>query len=125
MTKRIAISLPDELYRRIEKARKARKVPRSAFIQEAVGDYVTRTDEAELEKAYFDGYRRIPDTDEDFTAWEQAALEDLAKRGDQDEWLDRPNMASSGGPAATRNVPSSSPRAMTTSARAHRSRARR
>jgi predicted DNA-binding protein len=80
VTKRIAISLPDELYRRIERARKARKVPRSAFIQEVVGDYVRRTDEAELEKAYFDGYRRIPDgTDPDFIALERVGIEDLKK----------------------------------------------
>lgn len=82
MTKRVAISLPDDLYRRIERARKARRVPRSTFIQEAVGDYVRRTDESELERAYFDAYRRIPDDDEDFRALEKAAIEDMAKRGD-------------------------------------------
>lgn len=81
MTKRIAISLSDELFRKLEKARKSRRVPRSTFIQEAVGDYVGRTDEAELERRYFDGYRRMPD-DEEFRAFEQASIEDMAKRGD-------------------------------------------
>ncbi len=80
MTKRVAISLPDELYRQIEKARKRRRIPRSALIQEAVGDYVRRTDEKALEEAYFDGYRRIPDgTDPDFIAIERAGIEDLKK----------------------------------------------
>lgn len=82
MTKRIAISLSDELFRKLEKARKSRRVPRSTFIQEAVGDYVGRTDEAELERQYFEGYRRMPDDDEDFRAMEQASIEAMAKRGD-------------------------------------------
>lgn len=82
MTKRVAISLPDDLYRQIERARKRRRIPRSTLIQEAVGDYVRRTDEKALEEAYFDGYRRIPDDDEDFRALETAAIEDMAKRGD-------------------------------------------
>lgn len=82
MTKRIAISLPDDLYQRMERARKRRRMPRSTLVQEAVSDYVRRTDEAELEKAYFDGYRRFPDDDEDFRAMEKAAIEDMAKRGD-------------------------------------------
>ncbi|MGH2450108.1 MAG: ribbon-helix-helix protein, CopG family [Candidatus Limnocylindria bacterium] len=80
MTKRIAISLPDSLFRQIELVRKRRKVPRSALIQEAVGDYVRRTDEKALEEAYFEGYRRIPDGDDpDFVAIERAAIEDLKK----------------------------------------------
>lgn len=80
MTKRIAISLPDELYRTIERLRKRRHVPRSALIQEAVGDYVRRNDEKALEERYFEGYRRIPDGDDpDFIAIEKVAIEDMKK----------------------------------------------
>lgn len=80
MTKRIAISLPEELYRQIERARKQRRVARSALIQEAVGDYIRRTDEKTLEEAYFDGYRRIPDgNDPDFIAIERVGIEQLKK----------------------------------------------
>lgn len=80
MTKRIAISLPDDLFRQVERVRKRRKLPRSTLIQEAVGDYVRRTDEKALEEAYFDGYRRIPDgTDPDFIATERMGIEDLRK----------------------------------------------
>jgi metal-responsive CopG/Arc/MetJ family transcriptional regulator len=82
MTKRIAISLPDDLYKRMERVRRSRRVPRSRLVQEAIGDYVGRTDEAELERAYFEGYRRFPDDDEDFRAMERAAIEDMRKRGD-------------------------------------------
>ncbi|MGH2378667.1 MAG: hypothetical protein ACRDGT_09330 [Candidatus Limnocylindria bacterium] len=66
----------------MERVRKSRRVPRSRLVQEAVGEYVRRTDETELEKAYFEGYRRFPDDDEDFRAMEKAAIEDMAKRGD-------------------------------------------
>lgn len=83
MTKRIAISLPDELYRRVERLRKRARKPRSTWIQEAVGDYTRRLDDAALEEAYLEGYRRFPDThDEDFSGIERVGIEDLAKRGD-------------------------------------------
>lgn len=84
MTKRIAVSLPDDLFRRMERVRKRRRVPRSRLVQEAVGDYVQRTDEHALEQAYFEGYRRIPDGDDpDFIAIERAGIESLRRLGDQ------------------------------------------
>lgn len=80
MTRRIAISLPDALFRQVERLRKRGRVPRSTWIQEAIGDYVRRTDEQALEEAYFDGYRRIPDgNDRDFIAIERAGIADLKK----------------------------------------------
>lgn len=82
MTKRIAISLSDELFRKIERVRKSRRVARSTLIQEAVGEYVESRDEAELERQYFEGYRRMPDDDEEFRAFARAGIEALAKRGD-------------------------------------------
>jgi len=82
MTKKLAISLPDELFQRIERARKRKRVPRSTWIQEAVGDYVRRADEEALEEAYFEGYRRIPDGDDaDFAAIERVGIEELRKAG--------------------------------------------
>jgi metal-responsive CopG/Arc/MetJ family transcriptional regulator len=78
VTKRIAISLPDELFHKVERLRRRSRTARSTWIQEAVGDYVKRVDEEALEKAYFDGYRRIPDAnDEDFEAIERAAIRDM------------------------------------------------
>lgn len=83
MTRRIAISLPDDLYRRVERVRKRRRVPRSQLVQEALGEYVARTDEAALEQAYFDGYRRIPDGDDpDFIAVERAGIKSLRQLRD-------------------------------------------
>lgn len=83
MTKRVAISLPDELFRHVERLRKRKRVPRSTWIQEAVGDYVRRVDDEALVEAYFEGYRRIPDTeDEEFRAVERAAVKSLRRLRD-------------------------------------------
>lgn len=82
MTKRAAITMPDDLYVRMERDRRRRKVPRSRWIQEAVGDYLKRRDEAQAVEEYFAAYRRIPDgTDEVFIAIERAGIEDLRKSG--------------------------------------------
>jgi metal-responsive CopG/Arc/MetJ family transcriptional regulator len=80
VTKRIAISLPDTLYQRVERIRRSRRLPRSAVIQEALGAYVRTADETAMEEAYFDGYRRVPDgKDVDFAAIERAGIDDLRK----------------------------------------------
>lgn len=77
MTKRTAISLSDKLFHEIERARKRAGVDRSKWIQEAAGEYLRRRDEDAKIEAYFEGYRRIPDTDEDFHAFEKAGIEAL------------------------------------------------
>ena len=81
MTKRAAISLPDQLYSRMERDWKSRRVPRSRWVQEAVREYLARRDEARDVEAYFEAYRRFPETGEEFRAFEQAAIEDLKKGG--------------------------------------------
>ena len=81
MTKRAAISFPDDLYARMERDRRQQRVPRSRWIHEAIGEYLAKRDEAKDVEAYFEGYRRFPETDEEFRAFEQAAIEDLKKSG--------------------------------------------
>jgi metal-responsive CopG/Arc/MetJ family transcriptional regulator len=77
VTKRTAISLPDGLYREIERARKRAGKDRSTWLQEAASDYLVRRDRAAKIEAYFAGYERAPDTDEDITGPAKAALDDL------------------------------------------------
>lgn len=89
MTKRTAISLPDELFREIERARKRSKKDRSTWIQEAAADYLKRKTMQEKIEAYFEGYRRIPDGDDpDFMAMEKIALEDSPYK--DEEWPEAP-----------------------------------
>ena len=80
MTKRTAISLPDDLYQKIERARKRSGSDRSSWIQEALGEYLARNDEAAKVEAYFAGYRETPDTDEDFEAVAKYNLKRLKGR---------------------------------------------
>jgi predicted transcriptional regulator len=92
VTKKTAISLPDALFREIERARKRSKQDRSTWIQEAAADYLKRKTMQEKIDAYFEGYRRIPDgNDPDFIAMEKAGLED-APWADE-EWPEAPNDA--------------------------------
>lgn len=70
MTKRTAISLPEDLYREIERARKRAKKDRSTWIQEAASEYLKRRSKEEEIEAYFAGYKRVP-----LTADERALLE--------------------------------------------------
>ncbi len=79
MTKRTAISLPDELFKKVECARRHAGQDRSSWIQEALGDYLARTDETAKVAAYFDGYARIPDADDDFEATAAYNIERLRK----------------------------------------------
>ncbi len=89
MTKKTAISLPDDLYREIERARKRVNKDRSTWLQEAAADYLKRKTMQEKIEAYFDGYRRIPDGDDpDFIAAEEIGLKDLPYAGE--EWPEAP-----------------------------------
>lgn len=68
LTKRTAISLPDQLYREIERARKRSKKDRSTWIQEAASEYLKRRTEAEDVEAYFAAYERAPLGDDELAA---------------------------------------------------------
>ncbi len=78
MTKRTAISLPDDLFRRIERARTRAGMDRSTWLQEAAGEYLKRrTREREIED-YFQAYERAPLTDDEVAAirWNEAHFGD-------------------------------------------------
>jgi predicted transcriptional regulator len=91
MTKKTAISLPDDLFRAIERARKRSKQGRSTWIQEAASDYLKRKTMQEKIDAYFDGYRRIPDGDDsDFLAMEKIGIADATS---DEDWPEAPDDA--------------------------------
>ena len=73
MTKRTAISLPDDLYREIERARSRSKKDRSTWIQEAASEYLKkRTKEEEIE-AWLSAYERVPLSQDEiaFDRWKE------------------------------------------------------
>ncbi len=86
MTKKTAISLPDNLFRDIERARKRSKKDRSTWIQEAASEYLKKRTKEQEEEAYFAGYERTPISDD-----ERSLLDWNAKHfGEMADFADRP-----------------------------------
>lgn len=82
MVKKVAISLPDELYERLEELRRKRGESRSLLIQEAVGEYVTDREKQAKIEAYIRGYTENPETEEDIAEAEAlwlASREDIER----------------------------------------------
>ena len=71
MTKKTAISLPDDLFRDIERARKRSKMDRSTWIQEAANDYLSKRTREEEVEAWLSAYERVPLTEDElaFDRW--------------------------------------------------------
>lgn len=82
MTKRAAISLPDELFRQIEQARKRAGMDRSAWLQEAATDYLKRRTKQQEIEAYFKGYERAPLTDDELSllSWNEEHFDEASEQ---------------------------------------------
>ena len=81
-TVKVAVSLPMEAYRHVEKTRKQRRISRSAVISEALRCWITAGREQEKIHAYMEGYRRTPETIREFKSFESLTYEVLAA----EEW---------------------------------------
>ena len=62
---KIAIILPDEVYRAVEEARLAKGARRSAFFRRAVEEHLRRAREREDVERYIRGYQLYPETQEE------------------------------------------------------------
>lgn len=58
---KVAVSIPDALYRAVERARLRARKSRSAVVQEALRDWLLRGTQAELIRDYEAGYRARPE----------------------------------------------------------------
>ncbi|HTL32433.1 MAG TPA: ribbon-helix-helix domain-containing protein [Kofleriaceae bacterium] len=58
---KVAISIPDETFRALERARKKRGQSRSEAVAAAVKDWVRGLDVDEASQRYIEGYLRIPE----------------------------------------------------------------
>jgi metal-responsive CopG/Arc/MetJ family transcriptional regulator len=86
VSKRVTISLSDEMYRRIERARKAAKRDRSSFVQEAVEQRLAAAERAERVAAYIRSYDEQPESnDDDGMDFVDAAARALFRALDEDE----------------------------------------
>ena len=79
--RKFAISLPEELFQRLEHDRRERNMNRSQYVANAVADHLHRKREQELEEQYVRGYLEHPETEE-----EAEALTAVASTLDLDPW---------------------------------------
>ena len=77
------MSLPDELYRALETARRRAGKTRSAVVQEALRDWLRRQTRAELVRDYEAGYRRSSESAREI---ESALATAVGLLADDDEW---------------------------------------
>jgi len=86
VTKRTAISLPDDLYRQIERARRRARKDRSTWLQEAASEYLNRRTKEEEIEAYLSAYERMPLTDDEIAVlrWGE---EHLGEVSDAPGWV--------------------------------------
>lgn len=76
---KVAVSLPTDLYRSLEKARKQRGQSRSALVQEALRFWIERQRRWGLVREYRAGYYRLPESAGEIEDAEKAAVATLAE----------------------------------------------
>jgi metal-responsive CopG/Arc/MetJ family transcriptional regulator len=76
---RIAISLPRELLKSVERLRRETGETRSALVQRALREVVAQKKRAEQVHRYVEGYAASPETAEEIAAAEAAATHLLAE----------------------------------------------
>lgn len=71
---KVAVSIPSDLYRAVERARKRHRKTRSAVMQDALRHWLRHEAEMVLVREYEAGYRRRPETRREVKAAEAAAV---------------------------------------------------
>ena len=79
---KVAVSIPDTLYREVERTRKRSGKSRSAVMQDALRVWLRHEAHAALVRQYEAGYRKRPETPREVKAAEAAAVRLLAA----EEW---------------------------------------
>ncbi len=71
---KVAVSIPDDLYRAIEKARRRSGKSRSAVMQDALRHWLQHQAQVALVREYEAGYRRKPESRREVKAAQAAAV---------------------------------------------------
>jgi metal-responsive CopG/Arc/MetJ family transcriptional regulator len=74
---KVAISLPDDLLRRIDRARRERKVSRSEYFRQAATNLLGLSGEQDVDR-YVRGYSNQPETADEVEAARAASARSLA-----------------------------------------------
>ena len=75
---KVAVSIPDDLYRAVERARRKSGKTRSAVVQDALRAWLDHQANAALVREYEVGYRRRPESRREIKAATSAAVRLLA-----------------------------------------------
>ncbi len=75
---KVAMTLPDDLYRVVELVRKKTRQSRSAVLQDALRYWLSQQEQSVLIREYEAGYRKNPETRREVKAAEAAAVRMLA-----------------------------------------------
>jgi metal-responsive CopG/Arc/MetJ family transcriptional regulator len=75
---RVAVSIPDRLYRAVERVRKASGRSRSAIFRDALRHWLDHQAHSTLVREYEAGYRRSPEGPREVEAAEAAAVQLLS-----------------------------------------------
>ena len=70
---KLAVSLPADLFRELEKVRRKRRKKRSALVAEALATWLAGSEREERLRSYEEGYRLYPETREEIEAADRAA----------------------------------------------------
>jgi metal-responsive CopG/Arc/MetJ family transcriptional regulator len=76
---KVAISLPEDILKTIEKERKARGESRSEFFRRAIDKYLKQEKESKDIEDYIYGYRAMPESAEEIEAIHEVGIDTLAK----------------------------------------------
>lgn len=79
---KIAVTIPDDQMRSLERARKRQRLPRSRVVQQALSFYFAHAGLSEDVRAYEAAYRRKPEKRAEATAYARAAARVL----DTEDW---------------------------------------
>ena len=71
---KVAVSLPDNLYRAVERARKKSGKSRSAVMQDALHHWLRQQEQAVLIREYEAGYQKKPESKQEVKAAEASAI---------------------------------------------------
>lgn len=78
---KIAISIPKESFRKIEKLRNRMGISRSALIDKAIRFWLDSIEREELIKRYEEGYKNKPECIGEIRAMEKAVVEAFQEEG--------------------------------------------
>jgi hypothetical protein len=86
MTVKVAISLPEDQFRLMEKRRRTLKVSRSFAVRQALSQWLGLSRELDAIRRYVEGYRRAPESPEGWKSIEQVQAEGVAGELGHEAW---------------------------------------